>query len=122
MAQRIWLYKNLNGAVFEIGLYHGDESGHVMIYVGKEILQIDFNVKIKKDYRFMLDDELFKLTYYPDKPYKYELFNETQHKEIPLIGKALRNPNQSLMMALTIIFVILVLLSILLLALSVLIE
>ncbi len=112
MAQRIWIYKNLKGAVFEIGLYHGDESGHVMIYIGKEILQIDFNVKEKKDFHFMLDDEMFKLTYFPDRPDKYELFNETQLKEIPLIGKSPINPNQRWMMVLLIIFVLLVLLSI----------
>ncbi len=92
MAQRFWLYKNLRGETFEISIYHGDKTGHVLIYVGREILQIDFSVKTMKEYTFMLEEELFRLGYYPDKPKLYELWNETHNKEVLLLGESPENP------------------------------
>jgi hypothetical protein len=52
MAQRLWYYKNEYGPDYEIGLYHGDKSGHVMIYVGQKIVKIDFSVFDNKNYHF----------------------------------------------------------------------
>ncbi|MCZ2102028.1 MAG: hypothetical protein LC107_10880 [Chitinophagales bacterium] len=118
MAQRTWLYKNPSGLEFEVGLYHGDESGHIVIYVGGEIIQIDFSVKDGKDYQFMLEQELFKLSYNPDWSNKYELFNETTKKEIPLIGMPARNPLHRRLLILFVIFLVLVFMSILLLVFS----
>ena len=108
MAQRSWLYKNSIGLFTEIGLYHGEESGHLLIFVGREILKIDFTVKDENDYHFMLDEEEFRLSFKPDTVKKYELYNESQQMLIPLIGEMDKNPKQKWFMALFIAFLLLI--------------
>jgi len=113
VAQRTWLYKTPKGAVFEIGLYHGDKSGHLLLYVGNEIVKIEFSVKDTQQYTFMLDDELFKVLVIQGRGFDYKLYNESQDQEIPLIGKTGRNKQYVLMMSLVIALLILVALGIL---------
>jgi hypothetical protein len=59
--QTFWEYTNKNQERYSIGLYHGEESNHVVIYSDRSIIKIDFNVIQPKSYNFMLDDELFCL-------------------------------------------------------------
>jgi hypothetical protein len=113
VAQRTWLYKTPKGTVFEIGLYHGDKSGHLLLYVGNEIVKIEFSVKDTQEYNFMIDDELFKVLVIQGKEFDYKLYNESQDQEIPLIGKVGRNKQYVLMMSLVIAVLILVALGIL---------
>ena len=42
-------------------MYHGDESGHLLVQCNGEVLIIDFSVFKTKDYHFMLGDDLFTL-------------------------------------------------------------
>ena len=62
MPQVFWKYKNLSGTDYDINLYHGDISRHVIVYIGQEIIKIDFSVLGDKEYSFMLGEELFKLS------------------------------------------------------------
>lgn len=48
---------------FEIGLYHGDDSGHVLMHVNKEPIIIDFSIKENKEYSFYVGPQLFNLNF-----------------------------------------------------------
>jgi len=45
-----------------VGLFHGKDTGHVMVYVNNDIIIIDFNITEDKQYSFYLGPELFDLT------------------------------------------------------------
>ncbi len=62
MAQLSWLYADDTGSQYNIGLYHGAESGHVMIYCNRSILLVDFSIKKEtKNYSFYIGEEFFEL-------------------------------------------------------------
>lgn len=83
MGQIFWRYTNDKSVLYDISVYHGDQSGHVLIYCGYKIITIDFAVKRDKDYSFLIDDELFslKIIYEGKKP-TYRLFNQDTMKVI----------------------------------------
>jgi hypothetical protein len=62
MAQTQWTYHGASGRSHHIGLYHGDDSGHVIIYCNNNILTIDFDVKEPKSYSFYLEQDLCELS------------------------------------------------------------
>ena len=62
MAQSQWTYHGASGRPHHIGLYHGDESGHVIIYCNNSILTIDFDVEVPKSYSFYLEHDLCELS------------------------------------------------------------
>lgn len=62
MAQHNWLYLGDNGRRYNVGLFHGDRTGHLMVMCNTRIVLIDFSVQQAKDYSFFIDDELFELS------------------------------------------------------------
>jgi hypothetical protein len=56
------LYLGDNGRQYNVGLFHGDRTGHLMVMCNARIVLIDFSVKQAKDYSFFIDDELFELS------------------------------------------------------------
>lgn len=58
MSQFTWTYIADNGYRHRVGLFHGDNTGHLMIYCNMRIVVIDFNVKATKNYSFFIEDEL----------------------------------------------------------------
>ena len=42
-------------------MYHGEDSGHLMVHCNNKVMLIDFGVKGSKNYSFFLDEELFEL-------------------------------------------------------------
>ena len=56
-----WTVLSQNGERNNIGLYHGSESGHVLIHCNQQIMTIDFNVYETKTYNFFLNEELYEL-------------------------------------------------------------
>lgn len=62
MAQFNWLYLGENGRKYNVGLFHGDRTGHLMVMCNARIVLIDFGVQQAKDYSFFIDDELFELS------------------------------------------------------------
>ena len=62
MAQFHWTVLGKTGKKYEVGLYHGDKSGHLMVHCNKKPIVVDFYIKESKDYAFFLDDELFDLS------------------------------------------------------------
>ncbi len=58
MSQFTWTYIGDNGALHRVGLFHGDNTGHLMIYCNTRIVVIDFGVTTSKNYSFFINDEL----------------------------------------------------------------
>ncbi len=89
MPQIFWKYKNSSGKDYEVSLYHGDSSGHILLYSGQEIIKIDFNVRSDSKYSFLLGDELFEVSVTSTKTlFKYQLCNVAKVKIIsPFEGK-----------------------------------
>ena len=58
MSQFTWTYIGDDGARHRVGLFHGDSTGHLMIYCNTRIVVIDFGVTTSKNYSFFIDDEL----------------------------------------------------------------
>jgi hypothetical protein len=55
-------------------MYHGDTSGHVILFVNSEIILIDFNQKQSKNYSFIIENQLLELAINENKnDYKYVL-------------------------------------------------
>lgn len=53
-----WVFCTDGGNRHRIGVYHGDNSGHVLVYCNTRIVAIDFCVWTDKTYSFFIDDEL----------------------------------------------------------------
>ncbi len=61
MPQRNWTYSNTFGQQFNIGLYHGTKSGHVIVYCNRSIILIDFSISKTKKYSFFIGEEFIEL-------------------------------------------------------------
>jgi len=62
MSQSNWVYSDQLGQRYEIGLYHGQSSGHLIVYCNWKVILIDFNVLNTKSYSFYFGEELCHLT------------------------------------------------------------
>ncbi len=62
MAQVSWIYLDDFGGRHRVGLYHGDKSGHLLLYCDARIVQIDFSVKESRTYSFFIEDELCEVS------------------------------------------------------------
>lgn len=58
MSQMTWTYIADDGGRHKVGLFHGDNTGHLLIYCNARIVVIDFGVKTSRNYSFFIDDEL----------------------------------------------------------------
>ena len=58
MAQRNWIYVGDDGKKYNVGIFHGQKTGHVLIHCNLKILMIDFSVIDSKSYSFFLGEEL----------------------------------------------------------------
>lgn len=58
MAQIAWQVRGNRGTAFAVGLFHGDETGHVVLYCNNQVMQLDFSVQQSKTYTLFLDEEL----------------------------------------------------------------
>lgn len=61
MAQVGWVYLDNAGGRHRVGLYHGDQSGHLVIHCNMRVIQIDFSVRDTKRYSFFIEDELCEI-------------------------------------------------------------
>ncbi|MCF8246286.1 MAG: hypothetical protein K9J37_16080 [Saprospiraceae bacterium] len=53
-----WTYLGDNGRNYRVGLLHSPNTGHLVIYIGSKIVQIDFKVFDSKEYTFFIEEEL----------------------------------------------------------------
>ncbi len=79
MAQQIWHMKDVTGAEYTLGLYHGEESGNLMVYLNNAIMIIDFKIKQNKDYHFYIGKEFMLLRIKKiSEHYEYSLTVDTE--------------------------------------------
>ena len=89
MAQEFWTYSNNEGHEFSVSIYHGEDSGHLVIYCGEEILKIDFNVTTDKYYPFMLQEELFEIQIkFQKEKTRYFLVNKNTNRQVKNIVRS----------------------------------
>jgi hypothetical protein len=74
MAQVGWVYLDDFGKQHRVGLYHGDQSGHLVIHCNRRVIQIDFLVKETRTYSFFIEDELCEIMLFrePDSRFSYD--------------------------------------------------
>jgi len=58
MSQMTWTYIADDGSLHKVGLFHGDNTGHLLIYCNASIMVIDFSVHTTRNYSFFINDEL----------------------------------------------------------------
>ena len=58
MSQITWTYVDDDGYPHKVGLFHGNNSGHLLVYCNTRIVVIDFNVLTSKNYSFFINEEL----------------------------------------------------------------
>jgi hypothetical protein len=79
MAQQNWHLMGGWGRKYIVGLYHGTDSGHLVVHLNNQVLLVDFNVLDHKMYSFFIDQELYELTISPEGPdFSYELKVNTE--------------------------------------------
>lgn len=61
MAQLFWQIPNEKGPEYQLGLFHGEQSGHLLLYCGTKILRIDFSIFQDKTYSFFLGETMYEL-------------------------------------------------------------
>lgn len=61
MSQITWTYVDDDGFPHQVGLFHGDNSGHLLVYCNTRIVVIDFSVLTSKNYSFFINEELCDL-------------------------------------------------------------
>ena len=83
VAQQSWTLNTGNGRQHLIGLYHGEESGHLAVYCNNQVILVDFHVKEEKRFSFFLDEELCELTITPgaQQGFQYRLVLDEQGPE-----------------------------------------
>ena len=61
MSQFNWTYLAPSGKKHQIGLFHGDRTGHVVIHCNSKVVLIDFKVFETKSYSIFIEDELCEI-------------------------------------------------------------
>ncbi len=61
MAQLNWTYTSDRGARYNVGMYHGAESGHFLVHCNSKVILIDFHVKKSSTYSFFIENELMEI-------------------------------------------------------------
>lgn len=56
-----WTYVGDSGTPYKVTLYHGPQSGHVLVVVNGKVSIIDFFVRESRNYSLMLEDELMQV-------------------------------------------------------------
>ena len=62
MAQHAWNITGPMGNSYNLGLFHGETTKHVVVHCNNSIVVIDFDVQESKTYSLFLDQELCEVT------------------------------------------------------------
>ena len=57
-----WTYVADKGVKHHVGLMHGAESGHLLVYCDAKIILIDFEILEDKKYSFFIDEQLCEIS------------------------------------------------------------
>ncbi len=85
VSQANWSYCNKRGQLYKVGVYHGDDSGNVLIYCNNQILTIDFEVSHTKSYTFYLDQDVCEVSIEASgRGYQYDFrVNDEKASDLP---------------------------------------
>jgi len=61
VSQFNWTYLAPSGKKHHVGLFHGDRTGHVLIYCNSKIVLVDFKVRETKSYSIFIEEELCEI-------------------------------------------------------------
>ena len=61
MSQYNWTYVGGGGRNYNVTLFHGKRTGHVLILLNAQVVQIDFGVRESKTYSFFIEDEFCQI-------------------------------------------------------------
>jgi len=61
VSQFNWTYLAPSGKKHHVGLFHGDRTGHVMIYCNSKVVLVDFKVRETKSYSIFIEEELCEI-------------------------------------------------------------
>ena len=61
MSQFNWTYLAPSGKKHHVGLFHGDRTGHVLIYCNSKVVVVDFKVRESKSYSIFIEEELCEI-------------------------------------------------------------
>lgn len=61
MSQSVWTYYDPSFGTQTVGVYHGDDSGHLVVYCNNKVVMIDFKVKQSKSYSFYINKSLVEI-------------------------------------------------------------
>jgi hypothetical protein len=61
LSQFTWTYVGGGGKNYTVTLFHGKRTGHVLILLNVQVLQIDFSVRESKTYSFFIEGEFCHL-------------------------------------------------------------
>jgi len=84
MSETRWTYYDPNKGIQQLGLYHGQDSGNVVIYHNQSVVVVDFMVHKSKSYSFMVNKYLVKLNLLKENgKFDYKFEREQVKAEIP---------------------------------------
>lgn len=61
MSQSLWTYYDPSYGTQTVGVYHGDDSGNLVVYCNNKVVMVDFKVKKSKSYSFYINKCLIEL-------------------------------------------------------------
>lgn len=61
MSQFVWTFVGPENKKYDVGLYHGNKSKHVLVYCNQSPIIIDFSVNETKSYHFYIGEEFCEL-------------------------------------------------------------
>ncbi len=62
MAQHAWSITGHYGNTYKLGLFHGENTHHVVVHCNNSVVAIDFSVKESKTYTLLLDQQLCEVS------------------------------------------------------------
>jgi len=109
MSQLFWTLLDDTGQQYEVGLYHGDRSKHVLIHINRKPVVIDFNIRKDKTYSFYVGEELCEMNVIKNQnTYQYSFV--TNHKiNTPLNNARKRQARKYFLISMILFLVILIL-------------
>ncbi|MCU0346942.1 MAG: hypothetical protein MUC59_08350 [Saprospiraceae bacterium] len=78
-----WTYVGDAGRNYRVGLMYSPKTGHLLIYIGSKIVQVDFKVFESKEYTFFIEEELVHINLERRGDEMYFTFNIDKKADTP---------------------------------------
>ena len=84
MGQFKWVFLDDFNRRYDVGIYHGDSSGNVVIHCNGNIILIDFGVLVTKKYSFFLNENLCEIEMEKEDQNFFYTFEVNEKADTPL--------------------------------------